>query len=301
MDKIIFGDNQFFGINHMSEEKAQAQAERFRNVASILDVVDTAWDCGIRAFMFNTHAEVAVLCDHFRAHPERYRGLRLYPSLPYAHKYANAVNEKGIMGALNDFVFADSSAGEILSTFARGSLSVVSRDVLEIMKLLVDTELRMFRGLDMPAVFLQNIITDLVVGLGMHSVIGEFARHIRRRYQAEPAFNTMNMPACVNFLLAAGVENPIVCASVNKAGYLMSPDRESYEAVMRSGPFRPFAMSVLASGAIAPREAVDYAVGLGAEAVVFGASSRRHIEETFALLSQAFEATEETRPRRVAT
>ena len=37
MDRIILGDNQFFGINHMSEEKAQAQSERFKDVASVVD------------------------------------------------------------------------------------------------------------------------------------------------------------------------------------------------------------------------------------------------------------------------
>ena len=26
-DRIIFGDNQFFGINHMSQEKAQSLAD----------------------------------------------------------------------------------------------------------------------------------------------------------------------------------------------------------------------------------------------------------------------------------
>ncbi len=25
MDRLLFGDNQFFGVNHMSEEKARAQ------------------------------------------------------------------------------------------------------------------------------------------------------------------------------------------------------------------------------------------------------------------------------------
>jgi hypothetical protein len=30
LDRIIFGDNQFFGINHMSEDKAQALEEKFK-------------------------------------------------------------------------------------------------------------------------------------------------------------------------------------------------------------------------------------------------------------------------------
>ncbi len=32
MDHLLFGDNQFFGVNHMSEEKARAQAMRFKDL-----------------------------------------------------------------------------------------------------------------------------------------------------------------------------------------------------------------------------------------------------------------------------
>ena len=31
MDRLLFGDNQFFGVNHMSEEKARAQSMRFQD------------------------------------------------------------------------------------------------------------------------------------------------------------------------------------------------------------------------------------------------------------------------------
>ena len=33
MDRILFGDNQFFGVNHMSEEKARTQSMRFQDIA----------------------------------------------------------------------------------------------------------------------------------------------------------------------------------------------------------------------------------------------------------------------------
>jgi hypothetical protein len=47
-------------------------------------------------------------------------------------------------------------------------------------------------------------------------------------------------------------------------------------------------MSVLASGAIAPREAIEYVAGLGnIGTIVFGASSRGHIQETRAIILQA--------------
>ena len=42
IDKIIFGDNQFFGINHMSQEKAQQLAEQFFDISNIYKVYDIA-------------------------------------------------------------------------------------------------------------------------------------------------------------------------------------------------------------------------------------------------------------------
>lgn len=287
MDRIIFGDNQFFGINHMSEEKGQAQAERFKSVDSIIRVVDIVYECGIYAFMFNTHEKVADLCDHFRANPARYADLRLYPSLPYAHKYANIVAEKGIVGALNDFVFTNRSAAQVLNTIVRSGISIVNRNMIEVMKLLIDAEMRMFYGLNVRAIFLQNIVTDLLLGLGIKDVFIEFAAYIEQMYGVEPAFNTMNMPRLVDFLLDCHIENPIVCSPINKIGYLMNPDRQTYEETISTKPFRPMAMSILASGAIAPKEAIEYVASQeNIRSIVFGASSKAHIRETKDMICQ---------------
>lgn len=288
MDRIIFGDNQFFGINHMSEDKAQAQTERFKDLAEVIKVIDIAYDCGIHAFMFNTHDRVSEICDHFRSAPERYSDLRLYPSMPYAHKYADAVAEKGIFGALNDFIFANSSVKQAMETLYRGGKIFFTKDMMEIMRVLVDTEMKMFRGLNVKVVFLQNIVTDLLLGMEVKECFIEFAAHIKKKYDAEAGFNTMNMPKLVDFLLDCGIENPIVCSAINKIGYLMSPDKESYEQVINSRPFRPMAMSIMASGAVPPREAIEYvARQKNIRGIVFGASSRKHIEETKKIIEQA--------------
>lgn len=287
MHKIIFGDNQFFGINHMSEEKAQERAERFKDTKAIIDVIDTAYQCGIHAFMFNTHDRVADICDHFRANPHKYSDLCLYPSLPYAHKYANAVNEKGIVSTLNEFLFSGRTIGQSIATFVRGARTVINRDLIEVMKLLVDSELRMFRGLNIRAVFLQNVVTDLLLGLGVKEVFIQFDSFIQDKYCVNAAYNTMNMPRLVDFLLDCGIENPIICSSINKIGYLMHPDRQSYEETIKTRSFRPMAMSILASGGVSPKEAVEYVTGLqNVESIVFGASSRSHIIETKRLIEE---------------
>ncbi|MHB8861486.1 MAG: hypothetical protein ACYC6N_03710 [Pirellulaceae bacterium] len=281
MDRIILGDNQFFGINHMSEEKAQALSERFKDVNAIVDVINAAYDCGIHAFMFNTHDRVAELCDLFRASPKRYADLRLYPSMPYAHKYANAVNEKGMVGALSDFVFTDRSIAQTVTTLIRGGMGLLNQDIMQVMRLLVDAEMRMFRGLNVKAVFLQNIITDLLLGMRAKSVFLSFSEHVKTTYGVEAGFNSMNMPELVTFLHECGIENPIVCSSINKAGYMMCPNKEAYEKALTEASFRPMAMSILASGAVSPRDAVEYVTSFkNIRSIVFGASSISHIRQT---------------------
>lgn len=286
--KLIFGDNQFFGINHMSEEKAQALSERFSKLESIIKVIDHAYDAGIRDFMFTTHDRVSQICDHFRRSPQRYRGLRLYPAMPYAHKYANLVADKGLMGAIIEVLRGDGSASGALRAAVQAGRSALQQDPITVMRLLVDAELRQFRGLDVQAIFLQNIVTDLLFGLGARSAFEEFVNYARRQHGIDAGFITMNLPALTAYLQANGIERPLVCASFNRSGYLMNPSRESYEAVVRKGGQRFVAMSVFASGAVPPARAAEYVRGFeNIDAVLFGASSKQHIEETVQLLHEA--------------
>lgn len=285
VDRIILGDNQFFGINHMSEEKGRSLGIRFKDIKAIIRVIDTAYECGVRAFMFNTHDRVEKICDHFRANPGRYADLRIYPSMPYAHKYANAVHEKGLIGALNTFILSGRSIRQVADTVIRGGMSVINKDMIEVMKLLVDAEMRIFRDLNVPTIFLQNIVTDLLLGFGFREVFIAFADHIRKYYDAEPAFNTMNMGALVDFLLDSGIENPIVCSAINKTGFLMTPSREEYERTLAHKPYRPMAMSIFASGVISPIEAIKYVCDLpNIQSIVFGASSKEHIAQTIEMI-----------------
>jgi hypothetical protein len=285
IDRIIFGDNQFFGINHMSEDKAQALSEKFRDLRAITDVMDIAYDCGIRAFMLNTNERAMEICDYFREHQSRYPEIRFYPSMPYAHKYANAVAEKGIFGALKDTLLADSSAGEIFGMLTKGGASLFEKNMIKVMQLLVDIEMKIFRDLDVKVIFLQNIVTDLLLGFGVKEVFQAFFEYIEGKYSVKAGFVTMNMPRLVDFLLDCGIENPVVCSSINKTGYFMNPDIASYENALKSRTFQPIAMSVLASGAVPPSDAMEYVCSQPAiKGIVFGASSRQHITETKRLI-----------------
>jgi hypothetical protein len=287
MDRVLFGDNQFFGVNHMSEEKARAQAMRFQDLQAVIDVLDAAYQEGIRTFMCTTHDRVAEICSYFRANREKYPDYQFYPCMPYAHKYANAATEHGMVGALRKFLPEDGA----ISAMFRGGVALASKDIEVILQLLVDAEMKMFDGLKTPVIFMQNVITDLLLGLGMKDALRIFAEHVRKKYNAEPGFITMNLPKLLDVLEELGVDNPIVCANINKIGFRMSGGIEVYEKAIATRRFRPVAMSVLASGALSPRDAIDYVCRQPKiESIVFGASGRANIRQTKTLIDEMTKA-----------
>ena len=281
MDRILFGDNQFFAVNHMSEEKARAQAIRFQDIRAILEVLDAAYDAGIHVFMCTTHDRVADICKHIRLNWQRYSKFSFYPCMPYAHKYANAATEYGVIEALRRFLPREGPLAALL----KGGMSVATKDVEGIVRLLIDAEMKMFEGLNTPVIFLQNAVTDLILGIGMKDAFRIFADHVKECYGAEPGFITMNMPHLLDVLEEIGIENPIICANINKIGFRMCGGIRLYEEVVATRKFRPVAMSVLASGAIRPREAIEYVCRQkNIQSIVFGASSRANILETKRLI-----------------
>ncbi len=283
MDRVLFGDNQFFGVNHMSEEKARAQAMRFQDLQAVIDVLDAAYQEGIRTFMCTTHDRVAEIAEYFRANRDKYPDYVFYPCMPYAHKYANAVTEHGMVDALRKFLPEDGALGAMM----KGGVALANKDAKAIMGLLIDAEMKMFHGLSTPVIFIQNVITDLLLGLGMKDAFRFFADHVRERYGAEPGFITMNTPRLLDVLDELKIDNPIVCSNINKIGFRMCGGIELYEKTIATRRFRPIAMSVLASGALSPREAIEYVCRQPRiESIVFGASSRANIRQTKALIDE---------------
>jgi len=54
MDRVLLGDNQFFGVDHLSYERARQKEIRFKDTKDIINVLDAAHDVGIRTYMCTT-------------------------------------------------------------------------------------------------------------------------------------------------------------------------------------------------------------------------------------------------------
>ncbi len=282
MERILFGDNQFFGVNHVSDEKSRAQLMKFKEDKTILRTIDIAREEGVNTFMCTTHDRIANICDLIRQDAEKYKGFNIYPCMPYAHKYANAVTELGVVGTLKQYV-----PGNFFGSLFKGGMAFVSKDYMSMMELLIDAEMKMFKGINTPVIFIQNVLTDLIMGLGMKDVLKEYHEYIIKKHNAEPAYITMNMPMLLDMLESVGVKNPIICSSINIDGFRMSGGKELYEHTLKTRQVRAIAMQVLSGGATPVKQALEYVCNLPkVESILFGASSKGNIHETVSLIRQ---------------
>jgi hypothetical protein len=281
MERILFGDNQFFGVNHASDEKSREQLIKFKKDETIIKTLDIAKAAGVNTFMCTTYDRIANICEHIITHPDKYVGYKIYPCMPYAHKYANAVTELGIIGALKAYM-----PGNIFTTALKGGLAYLSEDHEKMMELLIDAEMKMFHGVDTPVIFLQNVVTDLLLGMKAYGMLAAFHGYVKKKYKAEAGFITMNLPLLSSVLENLGIEQPIICASINKEGFRMSGGRSLYEKVIAEKKNKVIAMQIFGGGFINADDAIEYIKSIeGIDSILFGASTSDNINRTIQQLN----------------
>src|SRR5262249_188527 len=147
------------------------------------------------------------------------------------------------------------------------------------------------------AVFLQNNVADMFLGIGVKEIFTGFVEHVESKYKTRAGFMTLNLPMMAQFLQGAGIKRPLICSAINKVGFQMNPDIPSHERLLKSGTVDAMAMSVMAAGAVPPRVAIEYVAQLsGVQSIVFGASSRRNILETREIVDRLWKGPAQ-RPR----
>jgi hypothetical protein len=284
IDRIILGDNQFFGVDHLSGEKGSSKEIHFQDVRNIIQVMEWAYELGAQGVMLSTHPRVEEVCNGIRSSRMLKDEFRIYPNIPYVAKYVRDATEKGLVGLIYD-VLSRTSISDKFTMLVRGTKNLFKKDFFDMFRTLIDFEMSYFSKLNVRAIFLHNVLVDLIIGLDMNGILEFYADYIANRYGVLPGFGTLNLPILRKKLDACHVENPLIMASFNKKGLYMNPSREAYEDCIRKDDFQLLANGVLASGALKPKEAFDYLFSHSIDlSVVVGASSRNHLEETIGLL-----------------
>ncbi len=279
--KIILGDNQFFGINHFDLKKGEKTKLKFDTLIKIENFIKDSLKIGLDGFMINSNKTGYDLVNNseFDSFKE------IHYSIPYPHKYASMVNENGMLSLFNYLIKNTSLIKNIIG----GINLVATQNLKTIAPLALNLEVpkNLKKG---SYVFMQNIITDLLLGIGRGDILLEFINSvIKLGYR--PGIITLNPIMFDKFLLNKKkdkwIKDLIVCFNINKEGFNVFPSINSVESFIDSRPeYKLMGMSIFASGAANIPQSINYIKKLKLDYVVFGSSRLENIKSNYNLLAE---------------
>lgn len=276
--EILLGDNPFFGIDHLSQERARLRLDMLNNFNKITDVMKFVSDLGVKGFVVSTHPQLKNLINHMRVNSDLLEKYDFYPILPYAQGYVTKVTEKGMIGAVND-ILSGSSIQKKLKIFLNGSVGLMKKDFGKLLQTFIDVELLSLEAVKKKTIFLHDVVTDLAISLEMRNVLETFAFHIKDKYNIEVGLVTKNLPNTITKLKEWEIHIPVIMTSFNPIGYQMNPSQKECEVCLQEKQ-KIIAMNVLAGGFLEPHESAQYISKLGIDSVVVGMSTEKHAKET---------------------
>jgi hypothetical protein len=270
---IILGDNPFFGVNHASTDRSRAYFARLRqrDWGQALATLSAAKAVGVGQFMISTHAEAPELLAAMGEVPAL-RGFRIIPAVPYLYRLNGLVAAKGVPAAMLGSMSYGTFARDLLgsgSVPAAALAAFIAREVAEVEAL----------GFEVPAIALQNIFVDLLLGLGQADYVSAVGRRLAAKGRQLVAI-TMN-PILADRLLDPDI---ILCTHYNVLGYMVQPDLPRVRAWMERTERRVWAMGVMSSGKARLAEVVADPVLHRFEHIVLGASRPASVEAFAAAL-----------------
>ncbi|MDA9560638.1 hypothetical protein N9R33_00275 [Schleiferiaceae bacterium] len=276
--KIILGDNQFFGVNHFDLKKGEQTKNKFDTIAKIEGFINKAFKTGLDGFMINSNDLGYKLISNVSFEKTK----EVHYSIPYPHKYANMINETGML-SLGLHVIKKTSL--IKNTLA-GCKFLFTRNLKYIIPLILDIEIpkNLIKG---SYVYLQNIVTDLLLGMGREDLIFEYIKSVVEKGY-KPGIITLNPVILHGHLknsdLLDLLGDLIVCFNINKEGFNVFPNKHSVEELIKSNnQYKLMGMSIFSSGAGNIPSSIDYIKTLPLDYVVFGTSKLSNVESNMRL------------------
>lgn len=283
IDSIILGHNQFMGVSHLSQDAARSRVEHFGDVKKVMDVIKVCLDSDVKGMMLSTHPRARDILEYTKNEGFS-EELNFYPLIPYAQGYVRKMNEKGVIGMLND-ALKPASISKKFNILLQGGTGFLKKDFTKLLGTLIDVELLAFKDSNVKAVFLHNVLTDLGLALQAKEQFEFYIDYIKDNYDAIPAFGTMNFTKLVKIFDKWGIKKPLIMSSFNKVGFQMNPSKEECERCLREYDVDVLVMSTLAAGYLKPKEAYEYLFSLpNVKSVVVGVSTKEHADETFRII-----------------
>jgi len=280
-DSILLGDNPFFGVDHLSQERARKKASTSQNFQNALEVIKYSYKLGVKGMVVSTHPTLKDLIHKIKTESDLIDKMEFYPILPYVQGYVLKINEMGILNTLMDTL---SPAGMInkMKIITNGGFGIMKKDLFKLFRTFIDIELLQLKDTKIKVIFLHDVITDLALALNMKQIFQTFQEHLHDNHKVNAGLVTKNFPLLVSKLNEWNLDYKYIMTSFNKAGFQMNPSKEECENALNIYKGNVIAMSILAGGFITLQDANEYILTQSRiRNLVVGLSSVKHAEETF--------------------
>ena len=278
--KILLGDNQFFGINHYDLNKGNTTKQKFSNKEDIKSFIKKTQKMGLDGFMINSNEIGYEIVKEYKLEHNK----EIHYSIPYPHKYASLVNEKGMLYLLKYFL-SNTSFGSLIVTLPK---FLFTRNIKYLTPIITSLEVpnNLPKG---STVYIQNVITDMIIGIKRFDIIEAFVNDVRKKGY-KPGLITLN-PIILDKLIqkskTLNKNDLTVCFNINHAGFNVFPSKVLVEDFIRSKHnYNLMGMSIFSSGGASIEESIKYIKSLNLEYVVFGSSNLKNVESNFKNLKQ---------------
>jgi len=282
--ELLLGHNQFLGISHISEERSRERDKKFSDVKNIYDVVENAVDLGYKGMIVETHPRMVEFLKYYKKN-ETFE-IDFYLQLPYVQGYIQKMNEQGLSGLILEIV-RRGGIKTISSTVLKNLINYVKKDYISMAISFLQFERAPFRDINIKALFLHNVVTDLLLSLRVSSALEEYSIFVEEEMEIKPGFITLNFELFKKSFEEWNIKPPMVMTPVNPGGYDMNPSSSAVETALRSYRGEVIAMNILGGGAFPLPSSYQYLKAFDNIAYcVVGASSREHLRELVEVLSK---------------
>jgi hypothetical protein len=278
--KQILGDNQFFGINHYDIKKGDITKSLFSDNESVISFIYESYKIGLIGCMINSNNRGYDITNTIS---NSFEG-EIHYSVPYPHKFASMVNENGMIFLLS-YVIRSSSFSTLFINFPK---FLVTRNVKHILPLILDLEIpkKLKKG---SYVYLQNIVTDLILGMKRYDLLESFCNLLIEKGYV-PGIITLN-PILMDQVISKfdiNIQKKIIlCFNINNTGFNVFPSLDDVKSlVYKETNYKKMGMSILSSGGTNNiTDSLKFIKSLPLDYVVYGSSNLENIYKNYIFLS----------------
>lgn len=281
LESVMLGDNPFFGVDHLSHERARKRALDHQTFDGAVRVIETAFNLGMKDMVVGTRPRLSELIECIEKTSNILDKIQFNPIVPYAQDYVLKLSEKGLIGALKE-IFGGAGIKNDFKFLTKGGLGFLKKDMDELFKVLIDIELSKLKKVKIKTVYLHPLVTDLALSLNFKEFFETFRDYLHNSYHVDVGLSTKNFSWLVKKLDDWNLTFEDIMTSFNKAGFLMNPSKEECEKTLSDYKGGVTAMNVFAGGYNDLEETYQYITSLPKlRKLVIGASSTEHVKQTF--------------------